>query len=37
MNLLMGKKQDGETPDSGSNIYTVKPKLVIRESVKNIS
>ena len=35
-NLIMGQKQDSKAPVCNGNIYTVRPKLVIRESVKNI-
>jgi LacI family transcriptional regulator len=37
INLIMGKKQDSKAPRCNGNIYTVRPKLIIRESVKNIS
>ncbi len=37
INLTIGHKQDSKAHHSQGNIYTVRPKLVIRESVKNIS
>lgn len=36
VNLILGNKEDSKV-SSEDNIYTVKPKLVIRESVKDIS
>jgi LacI family transcriptional regulator len=37
INLILGKKEDSNADNAGDNIYTVKPKLVSRESVKDIS
>jgi LacI family transcriptional regulator len=37
INLILGNKQDSKADNSGDNVFTVKPKLVIRESVKDLS
>jgi DNA-binding LacI/PurR family transcriptional regulator len=37
INLILGKKEDSKADSNGDNVYTVKPKLVSRESVKDIS
>jgi LacI family transcriptional regulator len=37
INLILGKKEDSKADNAGDNIYTVKPKLVIRESVKEFA
>ncbi|MCE5341805.1 MAG: LacI family transcriptional regulator [Planctomycetaceae bacterium] len=36
-NLILGKNEDSMANNNGDNIYIVKPKLVSRESVKDIS